>query len=202
LDESLTWANHVNHIKKKISKGIGILCRARKVLQMKTLLTLYYSFIYPHIVYCIEVWGSTYDTYLTPLFKLQKKSLRIIVSASYRQETKPIFEKLKILNITKLYQYCVILFMFKFTSKSLPDMFDDFFHFNSNTHATRGQHLLQLPRCVNSFSQRRIRYTGAKLFNQANTITRQCSYQTYRKNLKTYLLTHTLNISSIPIIID
>ena len=58
IDDSLTWKNHIQHIRLKISRGLGVLCKARKVLNSATLLTLYYTFIYPYISYCIEIWGS------------------------------------------------------------------------------------------------------------------------------------------------
>ena len=55
LDSGLTWRNHIDYIKGKIARGIGILCKARKYLKENTLITLYYSFIYPYLCYCIEV---------------------------------------------------------------------------------------------------------------------------------------------------
>ena len=58
IDVRLTWKNHIQHIKSKISRGLGVLFKARQVLNSATLLTLYYTFIYPYISYCIEIWGS------------------------------------------------------------------------------------------------------------------------------------------------
>ena len=54
LDSHLTWSYHIQHVKIKIAKNIGILCRARKVLKRTTLITLYYAFIYPYLTYCVE----------------------------------------------------------------------------------------------------------------------------------------------------
>ena len=58
IDCYLKCADHLNHVKSKVSKGIGIICKARKVSLQSTLITMYYSFIYPYLIYCIEVWGS------------------------------------------------------------------------------------------------------------------------------------------------
>ena len=44
LDHKLSWADHIAFIKNKIAKSIGIICKARKYLNEKSLLTLYYSF--------------------------------------------------------------------------------------------------------------------------------------------------------------
>ena len=55
VDDKLSWACHINYISKKVSKGIGILYKARKYLPKSCLVTLYYSFIYPYLNYCLEV---------------------------------------------------------------------------------------------------------------------------------------------------
>ena len=45
LDNSLTWKPHISYLTQKLSKSIGILAQARKILDCKTLIQLYYSFI-------------------------------------------------------------------------------------------------------------------------------------------------------------
>ena len=81
-----------------MSKGIGILCQARKIFTLKTLNTLYYSFIHPYLTYCTEIWGTAaaYKSYTESLFKLQKRAVRLIVSAKYLAHTGPIFKQLNI----------------------------------------------------------------------------------------------------------
>ena len=64
IDSKLTWRNHISYIPGKIAKGIGVITKARKLLDKNTLITLYYSFIYPYLCYCNYVWGDTYITYL------------------------------------------------------------------------------------------------------------------------------------------
>jgi len=95
LDSNLKWDQHINLVKNKISKGIGIICKARKLLDQNTLVTLYYSMIYPYLIYCIEVWGNSAQVYMSSLLKLQKKTIRIITSASYRAESDPLFNNIR-----------------------------------------------------------------------------------------------------------
>ena len=73
LDQHLTFETHVKYIKGKISRGIGILCKARKYLKESSLLTLYYAFIYPYFTYCNTVWGNTYSSFLEPLAKFKNE---------------------------------------------------------------------------------------------------------------------------------
>ena len=58
IDYRLSWRDHINNVKNKISKGIGIISKTRKYFDSDTLLTLYYSFVYPYLTYCAEVWGN------------------------------------------------------------------------------------------------------------------------------------------------
>ena len=57
-----------------MSKGIGIMYKARQFLTKKALLMLYYAYIFPYMIYCIEVWGCASQTQLNCLFLLQKKN--------------------------------------------------------------------------------------------------------------------------------
>ena len=41
IDACLSWGHHIQNIRNKIAKGLGIICKARKVLRQSTLLTLY-----------------------------------------------------------------------------------------------------------------------------------------------------------------
>ena len=55
IDSQLTWKKHIEYTCKKLSKCVGILCKARKKLYKSTLISLYYSFAYPYFIYCNHV---------------------------------------------------------------------------------------------------------------------------------------------------
>ena len=79
IDNKLNWAAHIAHVKSKVSKYVGILMKARPCLTRKCLLDLYYSFAYPYLIYCVELWDHAGDRLLHPLFLVQKKIVRIII---------------------------------------------------------------------------------------------------------------------------
>ena len=39
IDSKLTWSTHISFIKRKVSRGIAILCKARRLLKASTLVT-------------------------------------------------------------------------------------------------------------------------------------------------------------------
>ena len=105
IDSKLSWVDHIQFIKKKISKGLGILCKAERVSKLPTLLTLYYSFIYPYMLYCIEIWASASKECLMSILRLQKRAVRIIKSVSIRTESAPMFQSLELLSVFEIYIY-------------------------------------------------------------------------------------------------
>ena len=78
IDSKLNWSEHIKYIRGKLSKSIGIICKARTLFNRSTLVTLYNSFVLPYISDCIEVWGNTFDKYSLPLYRLKKKGHKII----------------------------------------------------------------------------------------------------------------------------
>ena len=56
LDQHLSWKYHINHVVKKVSKTIGIISKARFFLSSKSLLSLYYTLVYPYPNYCNIAW--------------------------------------------------------------------------------------------------------------------------------------------------
>ena len=78
LDNKLNWIEHIGYVKNKVAKGIGIICKARKFLTKKVLLTLYNTFIFPYLIYCVEIWGCAKKTHLASLYILHKRIVRTI----------------------------------------------------------------------------------------------------------------------------
>ena len=79
LDDKLKWTHHISYIKNKISKGMGIILKARKVLKQKVLLQLYHSFVTPYLIYCLEIWGNASDIHLQPLITTTTKLLELLL---------------------------------------------------------------------------------------------------------------------------
>ena len=66
IDHKLNWIEHISYVKNKISNVIGILYKARQFLEKRDLLNLYYSYIYPYLIYCIEIWGCAAKSHCNP----------------------------------------------------------------------------------------------------------------------------------------
>ena len=190
IDDKLCWKNHIAYISNKISKGLGILIKARQYLSKSTLVQLYYSFVYPYINYCNHIWGSTYATRLNRLVLLQKKAVRIISNAKAREHTGPLFEKLGILNVLNINKYVIGCFMFRYHKGKLPELFDDYFVMNESVHnyGTRQANHLHVPKVKTEFSKAGIRYKGVHIWNNIlglgiDTDVSECTFKRYLKKV-------------------
>jgi hypothetical protein len=65
---------------------------------------VYYAMIHSHINYGIHIWGSTYDTHLNKLCKIQKKIFKIIFKSDYDKDSIPILN-IKQSSIMKIITY-------------------------------------------------------------------------------------------------
>ena len=86
IDNRLKWSSHLGHISNKISKGIGIITKVRRVFDASTLMSLYNSLILPYMC-CVHVGGSAYETHLRQLMTLQNKIVKLIAGVPRTVET-------------------------------------------------------------------------------------------------------------------
>ena len=84
LDNKLKWTHHISYIKNTISKCMGIILKAITVLKKKVLLQLYYSFVTPYLIYCLEIWGNASDKPLITRQKHRKNYYFFVILLSYK----------------------------------------------------------------------------------------------------------------------
>ena len=134
LDNKLNWKTHITYITQKVSKSIGILSRARKLLNPVILRQLYYSFLYPYLTYCSIIWGLASASILWPLFRLQKRTIRIICNIKRRESTQIALKKLRIMRLPEIHIFAVLIFMYKYRNGILPTTFNNFYSENQDFH--------------------------------------------------------------------
>ena len=154
MQNDLKHHSTVRNIIKKLQPTIQSFRYANKFLPTKQMLNLYNSQILPHLMYAVTIWGSSTlnKTYLQPLFRTQKKIVRLIKNAPPRTHTRPLFNELQILNIYNLYKLrvCVEMHPFIYPQAQLnrPDNIHNYRHIaqvhEHNTRHAAKRHL-QIP---------------------------------------------------------
>ena len=191
VDKHLSFYDHVNYMKGKVSRGLGILYKTRRLVNQSTLATLYNSFIYPYLNYCILIWGNTCQSYIQPLITIQKRAIRLIKGAQRLDHSDPLFKELRILKIREIYVYSLQQLMFKHHHELLPDTFSDFFKPNNQYHDydTRQSKLLHIPLYTTKQTSVSIRKAGVTCYNYFDSrLDIHCTIMTYKRRLKKYIL--------------
>ena len=202
IDNKLSWQDHINYISGKIARGIGILIKAMAFLNKETLVTLYYSFVYPYLIYCNHVWGSSCSKNIKRLFMLQKKAIRIMCNANPRCHSAPLFKELKLLNIWQINKFLVGQFMYKCYRRTLPSVFDNYFVRTQDVHSynTRQASLFfDLPRVKTNYCKNGIRFRGPAIWNDIirNKVSPDNSICTFKFNIKYLLLNDIIGLATI-----
>jgi len=111
LDSQLSFKYHIDEVKKKISRSIGILYKLKPFVTKKILTNVYYAIIYPFILYGIEVWGNANKTLLAPIHTLQKKFVRLVTNNDQYPDlpgplahTPPLFLHLNVLTVFDIFK--------------------------------------------------------------------------------------------------
>ena len=78
LDENVNWQEHIRTVENKIAKNIGLLYRAKYLLNESSLKCIYFGYIHSYLNYANIVWASTYRTKLKAIYLLQKCAVRIV----------------------------------------------------------------------------------------------------------------------------
>ena len=169
IDNRLTWKKHIEHITSKVSRGIGVIWKAKKLLNKSALKTLYYSFVYPYLTYCNHVWGTTCKTYFKALRVKQNKAISMITSAKFRTRLEPLYNKLNILRFDNINTFLFGKFMYRWHHENVPSMFLECFpHIRDvHDHETRqsARNELYFSGFKTPLSQRRFMYKAPFIWN-------------------------------------
>ena len=95
LDKHLVWDDHTKAIRSKISRSLGFLKYAKKLLPKHTLSQMYRGVVEPHFCYCCSVWGNCGDSRLSMLQNLQNRAARTVTNSSYDAPAANLIEELK-----------------------------------------------------------------------------------------------------------
>lgn len=181
LDSSLNFSSHISKISSKVSKCIGIMYRAANIVPSYVLTNMYYTLIYPYLIYCILIWGNAADIHLNRLLLLQKKAVRVICGSDYLAHSDPLFLETNILKIRDIFKYFCCRYVFKNYEE---------FSLSSHDHATRSKLYYLVPQFQRlHMSQRSLAYVVPVIYNEIPHEIKQIKYfKSFSKNIKSHFL--------------
>lgn len=183
LDSQLRWSPHIDYIKKKLASACYSLKSMRGLVATDTLKIMYYSYFESIMRYGLEMWGNSCE--ILSILLLQKKAVRIIDNAAFREHCKPIFKKHKILTVISMYVYFVSVRMFKEREEHLEN--------NQNERRQMHRGKLAKPVCKYGVFKRSFTYVSFSIYNSLPLCIRESSnLRDFTRNLKSFLLENPL----------
>ena len=186
IDAKLTFKNHILNVSNKLSKNTGIMYRLN-YLPESILKTLYFSLIYPYIIYCIVIWGSACISNLNSLIVLQKKAIRIISHCPMREHTDPLFKNLSILKFEQLYKMYTSIYMYKVFKCSIASFIKNEIECHQVHRSTdlRNSRKFRLPKVNKNLKYKNsVLYSGTVLWNNVPDKSKdRKTVQSFKKDL-------------------
>ena len=142
--------------------------KARHYLSLKTLQTIYDTMVYPYLTYCNIICTNTYPTRLKSIFMIQKKIVRIMTFAKYKDKSRPLFLSLKILKIYELNIYLMALFMYSYFNDNLPSYYTNYFRLNEKLHSynTRAALNIYIDYKRTNYGKLSLKFRGTQIWNR------------------------------------
>ena len=162
---------------------VGIIYRTRDFLTLGALKTIYYSLVYPHLLYGIIFWSGASKFNFNKIFKVQKKIVRLITGSPFRAHTNPLFSRLAMLKLEDMKK----IEMCKFIYNNLDE--ENFFNFSTrssvHSHDTRNRSLLNLPQPRSNLLLNSIFFEGIRVFNDLDSdVKMSCDVQSFKYKMK------------------
>ena len=95
VDPVLSWDAHISHVAKKCNIILISLYRFRHYFTKDTLKIIIQAYVFPHITYCLCVWGGATQGRLHKIQKLVNFAARIVTGYKKHQHITPALNSLK-----------------------------------------------------------------------------------------------------------
>ena len=168
LDQHLVWDEHARYVCTKVSRALGFLKYAKKLLPQETLSHIYRGIVEPYFRYCSSVWGSCGETRLLTLQKLQNRAARIVTNSSYVAPADELIEKLNWPTISEIIKRDTVTMVYKSLNGLVPMYLSNIFSKNSTRdtiYLRNSENDVRVPLFKTANGQKSFAYRGAHLWN-------------------------------------
>ncbi len=175
----------------KISQITGVIYRIRENMGIDSLKLIYFSLIYPYLLYGAAIWGGACKTYINSLFVSQKKVLRIMNHKGRYDHTNSLFHQHNMLKLSDVIELQTGLFVYNALNIFSVDCS---FQYPDRNITTRRPTDLKIPSFRTSHSQQSVSYRGVKIWNKLPQDIRDANSRASFKNKVKQKLLHSYGI--------
>lgn len=192
IDSHLTFDTHINETHRKVMGILLYLNRVKHKFVATTLKTVIESLALSIVNYCLPVYGTTKDTHMKRIQKLQNFAAKICVGGARRRDhATPYIKQLEWLKIEEKVVFDVAIMVYKIKNKIYPDWFIHLptnMEITHNAHTTRQQNNLHVPYTKTDYGARSLLVLGPRIWNTLPLqITNANSLHAFTRKLKVHL---------------
>ena len=121
----MNWQERIHTVEKKLAKNIGLLYRAKYLLNESSLKCIYFAYIHSYLNYANIASASNYRTKLKAIHVLQKRAVRIILNENNITHSRPLLQSLNGLNVYQINRFQHLCFMYNFNKNETPIIFNN-----------------------------------------------------------------------------
>ena len=166
FDATLSWKDHVTHVRKKISKNLFLLKSIECFLPLSARKLFYDSYILPYFDFCSIIWGNCPKYVLADLEKIQKRAARIILNQDINTRSHVLFSELRWMPLADRIDYHRSIQVYKCLNNNNNQGLNELFQYTKNIHnystrSSKSNHLHAQICHKKSFT-----YTGVNSWNK------------------------------------
>ncbi len=140
INNNLTLHDHIEFVKSKINKKLGLLKRIKNYLLLHSRILFYNSYILPHFDYADIVWRDRgNETLMTDLQILQNKAAHIILDLDYRSSASSALKKLNWKDLKTRRIINCLLFTYKCKNNLFSYNFEITYHHDMHAYKSRSK---------------------------------------------------------------
>ena len=171
INEKLSWKPHLSAVASKFAKLCGLFYKLRLYVVKQIFKKIYYSFIYPILLYGIICWGDCSKTVSKPIEVVHNQILRCINRIGEGQiHVTDLYALSNVLKIHDINVLEICKFMFRFKYDLLPNVFSKYFSKHNSIHSYNTRNTSKsnyfLPRKQKTIGLTTLQYRGVKYWNE------------------------------------
>ena len=172
----------------RVSKRCGILYKIRYNLTTEALISIYYTLCYPHLMYCVSIWASTWPSFLNKVVIAHNKVIRCIFFLGKFDSVAQIASTMKMLKFIHIHKYFSLLLIYKMLNYRNNDIFKIV-----NLRSTRSNNVdLICPQFRTTLYRNSIICSGPKLYNslplKIKSIVKTGNLSLFKREIKQHIL--------------
>lgn len=200
MDQNLNFKDHCNYVKNKLIKLTAAFYHISHYLDKNHCRRIYFAYIYPHLMYGIELFGLSSKGNNDLLQKVQNKLLKTLCRCDFYYSPTTLHKELDIFTVKEasLLSHCVLVY--KQRHGLLPPIFDKMFLSREQTELRSHRNLdeLVLPNFKLRIARKANKYLSAEIWNQLpNEVREAASINIFRRRIKILIQSGHLESFSI-----